>query len=159
MLDFSDVCVAADAMIRCQAHLNEAGMHCCIGGVDGGEAIVDPDVVDDHSEIGGADRLSNNLLRLREVLLGDIEFGSGRSLDVDDKLAGVGLGKVGEAEKRIERKADREDNPKHRQNTNWLLKHSLDENFISSKHLLKAMVECSVESRCPYSLSAWCAGL
>src|SRR5580698_10720666 len=103
MLDLSDVCIAADAMVGGQTYLNEAGMHGSIGGVDCGEAIIDPDIVHDHAEIFGSDLLPDDLFRLGKLLLSDVELGSRRSFDVDDELACVGLREVGEAEKCIQR--------------------------------------------------------
>ena len=51
-------------MIGLQSHLNESGVHRGVGRVDGGEAVVDTDVVDDDSKIFRADDLLDQAFQI-----------------------------------------------------------------------------------------------
>ena len=98
LLDFADVFVAADPMVRLQTHLDEAGVHRGVRRIDRGEAVIHADVVDDDRQVFGPDDLFDQALQIGHFLLGDRELGPGRRLEGDDELTGVGLREIGEPE-------------------------------------------------------------
>ena len=59
----ANVFVAADTMFGLQAHLNEARVHGGVRRIDGGEAVIDADVIDNDAEILGPDDLLDDALQ------------------------------------------------------------------------------------------------
>ena len=151
----ANVFVAADAMLGLQTHLNEAGVHRGVGGVDGGEAVIDADVVDDDAEIFRPDDFFDQALQIGDFFLGDRELGSRRRLERDHELSGVRLREIGESELAVQAGDSRQRPTKNNtstvtgtRSTRWT------STSYQSEHPIERRIESRVEARRPSQVCA-----
>ena len=106
LLDFrtntAHVFIASDFVTFAKAGLNEGGVRSRVGSVDGGKIRGDADVGNDDLQFVLRDDLTDYVLDLLDVLLGELHARAGGRFEVDDELAGIGAREKGDAEKRIE---------------------------------------------------------
>ena len=69
-------------------------MHRGIRSVDGGETIIDADVVDDDRQVFGANDPFDQAFKIGDFSFGDSELGSRRRLEGDHELSGVRLREI-----------------------------------------------------------------
>jgi len=85
-------------VILLQAGLDESGVLGGVWGIHGRESGRDPNVGNHYCEVLGGNLLPNNLFHPLDELFSFFETSAGWGFHVDDKLAGVGSGKVGDAQ-------------------------------------------------------------
>jgi len=102
------VLIASDSMALVQAGLNESRVRIRVGRVHGREARSRSYVGYDQPQVFGAYFLANDFLDPGHGTLRDRHIASSRRLEVDDELAGIGAGKIGQPQSRQQTEAEQE---------------------------------------------------
>ena len=89
---------AGDAMIGVQSGLNGGRVFAGVGGVQRRKVVDHTDIGNHHLQIARHHHVVNEVLDLRDVLLGDLYSRAGGDLDVHGELPGIGAGEKGHAE-------------------------------------------------------------
>src|SRR5258708_33853953 len=89
-----------------QTDLDEGRVLTRIAGIDCGEIRRNADIGNDHIQIMRGDDLTNVVLHLFDVLVGQLKARASWGLDIDNELARVGAGKKAQTQQRIQSKAE-----------------------------------------------------
>ena len=107
--DAVHVLETANLVFFLEGHLDGGRIRPGVAAIEGREARGDPDVRDDHFQVAGIDAVTDEVLHLGDVLLGELEPRAGGDFQIDGELSGVGPREEGQAEKRVQSQAGYEE--------------------------------------------------